>query len=706
MTSEQNTIRKLAAILFADIVGYTALMQKGESMALAILARYEEITINQVAKFNGEIVKTYGDGSLILFDSLVDAVTCAQNMQLAFQKTPIVPLRIGIHVGEVVRKGNDIFGNVVNIASRVESIGVAGSVLLTKDANQRIKNQEVITTQLLGSFDFKNVDEPIEVYALVHEGLCVPDQLELPVKGKSIKPSFLSSSNSTLILLGVSMITIALLIYFQFLKPDHGDVIQLPAAKVQAINATEQSIAVLPFRNMSGQDDLEYVVDGMTDAIISRLTRISDIDKVSSFTSISKYKNTNLSISEIAEELGVKYLVQGNFQKSGSKFKIRLQLILGNTDDQLWDHEYSGEWNPNEIFGMQAEVTETVAGMMNSSISATEIAAIQKMPTSNTEAYNLFLRAEFQRKKNNQSAYSIAIPLYEQTIELDSNFCDAYIGLAYIWTTGGLVWGIYEEKEAWQNSRALLVKALEIDSSRLESFLQLEAGTFYYDWDFTTSEKYLAKRRRTNTYYENDMDIDYLVKTSRYEEALELVKMKLEIDPSRPIIYAFHAEVLYFLSRPQEAIDLLKSSDLSFNDNMWYLREAAKLSYYLGEYESFYQRLDQLLTKFADRSPIHYWFQAIASHLKGNTSEAAKHISQINKKYEEGSSGSPAWFMALYYFHTGDQENGFKWLQRSYDRHEVEMTWLQEEPLLAKVKNDPRYQSIYSKMGFPILLKE
>ena len=177
MTNKQQ--RKLAAILFADIVGYTALMQKGEATAMSTLQRFEAVAQNAVEKHDGEIIKTYGDGSLILFPSTVNAIQCAYEMQVAFQAAPTVPLRMGIHVGEIIRKGTDIFGNGVNIAARVESLGVAGAVLLSQDAQKKIKNQEGFQTKSLGVFDFKNVEEPMEVFALANEGMIIPKRSEM-----------------------------------------------------------------------------------------------------------------------------------------------------------------------------------------------------------------------------------------------------------------------------------------------------------------------------------------------------------------------------------------------------------------------------------------------------------------------------------------------------------------------------------------------
>ncbi|MBT8218508.1 MAG: adenylate/guanylate cyclase domain-containing protein, partial [Bacteroidia bacterium] len=180
--------RQLAAILFADIVGYTALMQKGEATALKILNRFQDISKDKVSQYEGEIIKTYGDGSIILFTSTINAVQCAKEMQMAFKEEPTVPLRIGIHIGEIVRKDKDVFGNGVNVSARIESMGVAGAVLLSDSAYAKVKNQEDLEFESLGEYEFKNVEEPIEVFALSNDKLVVPDisAIEGKFKGKAI----------------------------------------------------------------------------------------------------------------------------------------------------------------------------------------------------------------------------------------------------------------------------------------------------------------------------------------------------------------------------------------------------------------------------------------------------------------------------------------------------------------------------------------
>jgi|GEM_PF-2350296 len=193
MPNDNQNTRRLAAIIFADIVGYTAMMQDGEASALQTIKRFESITREYVAKYQGEVIKNYGDGSLMLFDSTVNAVQCAHDMQIAFQEEPKVPLRIGVHVGEVVRRDKDIFGHGVNISSRIESLGVAGSVLVSKMIYDKVRNQENFSFKSMGTFDFKNVDEGMQVYALSNDGITVPRVSEMKGKVKEVKTSFWSN---------------------------------------------------------------------------------------------------------------------------------------------------------------------------------------------------------------------------------------------------------------------------------------------------------------------------------------------------------------------------------------------------------------------------------------------------------------------------------------------------------------------------------
>lgn len=463
----------------------------------------------------------------------------------------------------------------------------------------------------------------------------------------------------------------------------------------------EKSIAVLPFKNLTGKPDLEYVSDGMTDAVISRLTKISTIEQVIPFTSTVSYKETDKTIEEIASELGVENLLQGNLQISGDKIKINLQLINGKTNNHLWSEEYTRDWKTDEIFKMQTELVEGIAEHMNATIVESELADIQKIPTKSKLAYSYYLQGEFQRNKANELTYSNAIGLYEKAIEIDSNFVEAYVSMANIWSFGGLVWGIYNEREAWDNAKRILQKAFEIDPSNQEIEEELYTGYFYFDWNFEVVEEYYQDIL-DNSFYDKTpaINFDYAIKTGRFKEAIKAIEEHILIDPSIGNFFYFKAEALLFLGRADEASDLINEMDLLYNDNWFYLRESTKLHFYLREYEKSRIGLNKLLTQFPDYPPLLMWMNAVYAQMDGNSEATAKYINELLDKYNDGSSGSPAWFLAMYYCTVEEYEKAFDWLQKSYDRHEVEMTWLREEPLLAPTRNDPRYKNLYEKVGF------
>ena len=462
-----------------------------------------------------------------------------------------------------------------------------------------------------------------------------------------------------------------------------------------------KSIAVMPLKNLTGNPDLEYVSDGMTDAVISGLTKIATIDKVTPFSSVLIYKDTEKTPDEIASELGVARLLQGNLQISGNQIKINLQLIDVNSNDHLWSEAYMKEWKSDEIFELQNEVAEGIAKVMNVAIADDELKDLQRIPTKNKQAYSYYLQAEFQLNKYNASAYDIAMPLFEKAIALDSNFVEAYRGLANVWSIGGLVWGKYDEQTAWTNARSLFEKGLKIEPTNKEIEEQLHFGYFYYDWNFQKVEQYYQNSLKDSlTDNFPPINADYAIKTGRYLDAIEAIEERILTNPSVGVLFCFKARALMSLNKYDEAKRLLDTTNSLHSDNFGYLGESAKHYFYLEEYDKSKIQLNKLLTQFSDYPPILMWLNAVYAHMDGHSVDVAKHLNELYEKYNEGSSGCPAWFMALYYAHIKDYEKTFDWLQKSFDRHEVEITWLREEPLLVSVRNDDRYKELYKKVGF------
>ena len=579
----------------------------------------------------------------------------------------------------MVFKGGDVFGDGVNIASRLEPLAPVGGILVSESVHRNIQNKKGIESEFVGEETLKNVKDPVRIYDVKIEGI---DHTYPTEQNKS------KTSNLRIVVF-VSLAIIITLFLVYFFYPDQGR----DTASLQPADSgiAELSIAVLPFKNFSGDPKHEPFCDAMTDAVISRLTKIEGINKVISMTSVMSYKQTKKTMPEIAAELRVTHILEANFQKSGNHVKINLQLIDGPSDDHFWSSEYNGEWGIG-IFAIQAAVAENVAEKMGAQITDVEFESIQKIPTNNEEAYNLFLQAEFQRKKYTKSAFENAIPLYEKAIALDSNFIESYLGLASIWNFGGWWWGLYEEELAWQNAKSLLFKALAIDSTNGFAKKELLAGNFYYEWNFDLVEKHYT-----------EMYEDYRIKTGRFKECLEVVNQMILNDPANGVNYTFKSRILMHLNRRDEAIDQLKKHDPLYND-WWYLCGSAKNHYYLGNYEKFEIQLNRMMSGFPDENPpILFWMNAINYQMVGDMKQVDEYLNKLEEKYETGYSGSPAWFIALYYCHIKDYESAFEWLQKSFDRHEVEMTWFREEPLLIPVREDPRYKELYRKIGFPDL---
>ncbi len=519
---------------------------------------------------------------------------------------------------------------------------------------------------------------------------------------QQVQKSKLSGNRLNRVIIVALSVAVILLVFNQFRNT--------PGNKKGKVNSNvivetaiedEKSIAVLPLRNLSGDPDHEAFCEGMTTAIISRLSKISSLGKVIPHTSMLKYKETDKSAPEIANELGVSHILEGDFQKQGNTVKIDLRLIEAATNDIIWTDELLNVFN--DKFKIQADVAQKVAEKLDVRVTDTEMKSIRKEPTNNEEAYKLFLTAEFQKNKSDKRGLENAKPLYEDAIALDSNFIEAYIGLGNTWIRGGLVWGLYNEEEAWGHGKTLFLKALEIDSTIVHNKHLLYSGYFYFEWDFELIEKHYHAIMHQPIVDHNYAYVDYSIKNGRYNEALENTNKRIQFDPTFGVNYSFKANILLLQGKRDEAIDILERSDLLYRDDYFYLREAAKWYFYLEEYEKSRNHLNRLMNNFEGHppNPILLWLNAVLHHLDDNSREAQSFLAKLNVRYENNASGSPAWFLALYYCTLEDYETAFIWLQKSFDRHEVEMTWFREEPLLIPIRDDQRYKDLYRNIGFP-----
>jgi TolB-like protein/Tfp pilus assembly protein PilF len=391
--------------MFTDIVGYTALMGSDESRAFELLRKNRELHRKWVRKYQGELVKEMGDGMLIRFRLASDAVRCGIAIQQEAKNLKI-PLRIGIHEGEMVFEGADVLGDGVNIASRLQEICDPGAIFISGSIYRDVKNKPDIQADFREERTLKNVDEPVKIYQVrIQEYKGLHSKQTAP-------PSYEAGKRKGWYLIAALFLLfiISLVIWYPF-----GN---------QKNNLKNKTIAVLPFHDDSPGRDNEYFCNGMMEEILNHLQKIGDL-QVKSRTSVEQYRNPMRDIKAIGKELQVAYLVEGSVRKFGDELRITAQLIATHSGNHLWSEIYDGKYT-NEIFDFQSEVAKRIAASLNAVITPVEKEKIEQLPTNNIEAYDNFQKAGYEEqlfwKTRDREHLKRAHELLDKALEVDPDY--------------------------------------------------------------------------------------------------------------------------------------------------------------------------------------------------------------------------------------------------------------------------------------------
>jgi len=577
----KNSSHKLAAIIFADIVGYTALMQKGEKKAMELLAHFESLTEEYVKSYNGQIVKKYGDGCLILFNSTINAVRCAKDLQVRFREKPSVPLRIGIHVGEVIQKENDVFGHGVNIASRIESMAIPGSVLLSKSAYQKVQNQELLKFESLGSYQFQNVKEQIEVFALTNENLSIPNRKKIGGKIEFGSSNFKNITRYAAIL--GSLLLGGFFIHYYLSQTDPN-----PKKLIYNADIPKNSIAVLPFENMSMGDDNKYFADGMHDDLLTFLSKLKNL-KVISKTSVTSLKGSTLSMPEIGNLLGVAHIMEGSVRRINNQVRINVQLIEAESDNHLWAEIYDLELTTENVFKTQSEIAEKISTQLTQSIFSKESDNDYASYTTNLLAYENYLRAKQLQDTGNRESLYEAKSLLEQALDLDMQFAEAitllanlHIHLVYYAGEDGdeyfpIAWDLMEKSlkikpnlsethalkgslnHWWKrnviDARLAYEKSIQLNPNNANALYGLAIVIQDLDMNFEEVSELLNKAIAINPLSPNLINTNgiYTREKNSFHEAIDIFKKGIKIAPTMPILWENYSETYHFLNRIDSA---------------------------------------------------------------------------------------------------------------------------------------------------------
>ena len=478
--------RNLAAIMFTDMVGFSALSQRGEALAMELLEEHRGIVRSILPRHRGREVKTIGDGFLLEFPSALAAVEAGLEIQQALhQRNQDVPnerqvrLRIGIHVGDVIVREGDIHGDGVNIASRLEPLATPGGICISEDVARAVRNKLSHPPVPLAATELKNIDLPMAVYRIIlpwDAGVAA----SVPV-AKTRVATVPSVAWVLFCLLLLAGLTLALWRPWRAREPGPAPAVVAasPIPGTAALAADKKSIAVLPFANMSPDPDNAFFADGMHEDVITNLAKIRDL-KVISRTSVLPYRAGDRNLKKIAAELGVATVLEGSVRRSGGKVRVTAQLIDASTDQHLWAETYDRDLT--DVFAIQSALASEIATALKANLTTTERALIADRPTQNQEAYDLYQRAnaltsdrdDLDGRKNLEQA----VGLYEQAIVRDPSFALAYVGLSV--ANGWLYWysSLDPTPERLARQKAALDGAIRLAPDRPET--RLAKGAFLY----------------------------------------------------------------------------------------------------------------------------------------------------------------------------------------------------------------------------------
>jgi adenylate cyclase len=530
--------RKLTAILSADVQGYSRLMGEDEVGTLRTLTACREVTDSFIQQHRGRIVGTAGDSVLAEFASVVDAVQCAVEIQgeLKARNSELpshrrMQFRIGINLGDVIVQGEQIYGDGVNIAARLESLADGGGICISGTVHEHIKNKLLLEYEDLGEQTVKNIAEPVRVWRIKME----PEEARSPrsevrspeSKGDRHKPYRVGITyRHWAMVAGLLLIagTIVAVRYFSRppLNPQSSALITQEAQPPLPL-PDKPSIVVLPFVNMSEDSKQEYFSDGLTEDLTTDLSKISSlfvIARNSAFT----YKGKAVKVEEVGRELGVRYVLEGSVRKVNDQVRITTQLVDASTGYHLWSERYDRDLK--DIFALQDEIRQKIVLALKVKLTPEEQERFRHYPTDNLEAYDYFLRGGESLLRFTKEAHAQARQMFEKAIELDPKYAAAYAGLSIICSWEWLVqWT--QDPQSLEQAFELAQQAVALDDSLPMAHRQLGFA-------------YLSK--------------------GQYEQAIAEGERAIALDPNCALCHGELGNFLNFAGRPEEAIGLVEKA--------------------------------------------------------------------------------------------------------------------------------------------------
>lgn len=661
--------RQLAAIMFTDIVGYTALMGKDEQKAFDLLRKNREIHKPVIEEFNGRLIKELGDGIMAIFPTVSDAVLAAIRIQQSCKAANEFQLRIGIHQGEIVIEDNDVFGDAVNIASRIQNAAAPGTVYISEVVCHNVANRNDIETGFVKIENLKNVKEPVRIYQVRLEDVDFFSRKRSPVSRKKIYS-----------LLGLAVILVVIG-YLTWQRPWKSEGSQ------QTTDTPERSIAVLPFANMSNDREQEYFSDGLSEELLNLLTKVPDLTVIGRSSSFS-FKGKNEDLRSIGKQLRASYLLQGSVRKDGNRIRVTAQLIRSSDGTQVWSDSYDKEFE--NIFKIQEQISFAVIQKLKFKL----LPISNVSGSGNLDAYNLILQGNYYFDRLDEENVGRAVELYTQALAIDSTNARAWAELANA-----------KSRQAWQNyidgeegrkqAKAAALKAIQLDSTLAAGYLELGDHFLYGEFNWKAAEEYFQKGLKLDP---DNSDILYSLggglyfAMGKWDDAIKYMKRSIDLDPLRPISYLNLGNILAHAGRIEEANSYLRKA-LELDP------EFQRAHMYLGRNLLLAGKIDSALNemKLENTDVFKTFGLTLAFHSVGRKKEADEMFDLFLKNY--GTQWS--YLQAEIYAFRHQVDEAFNSLENAYQKRDGWLVFLKGDPLLKNLKTDPRYRVFMQKMNLP-----
>jgi TolB-like protein/Tfp pilus assembly protein PilF len=593
----------------------------------------------------GSIIQFYGDGALSIFGSAIEAVECAIKIQEKLREKPQVPLRIGIHQGDIVYDDEGAYGDAVNLAARIQALSVPGGVLVSDRVYEELVNHPGIQTQSLGSHELKHIKRPIEIHAIKNRGLKVPS-----------------------------------------------------AAGVRALTGgTSRSIAVLPFVNMSADQETEYFSDGITEEIINTLSKVEGL-KVISRTSVFAFKGLNKDVRTIGAELSVSHVLEGSVRKAGNRVRITAQLIDTRDGFHIWSEVF--DRNLSDIFFLQDEISLKIATKLKENFAEVMYGdRPARKSTRNIQAYNYFLKGKFFWHKWTPEDIHKSIEQFERAIELSPDYAEAYAGLANCYSyLGGI--GRITPGKAYQKAKAAALKSIEINDMISESHIALVLVRLLHDWDFRGAKESLNQALAINPKSAKVKQAYalYLKVKGKNKAAVRILKEALEKDPLSLSINADLARAYLNEGKALKALDQFNKT-LEMDGNFRTALEGKGWAYVeLGE-------LDKALEMFE------LYHKAVGHKLKGitqlayiygrlhNVRQARRYLKLMQRRDIEDDDVALAMDYAVVHLGMGNHDKVFEHLNQAYEQRLAGVLFIKTNPIWRAIRSDLRFRELVCKIG-------